>query len=187
MKELIDEGKVRYLGLSEVSPETLRRANAVHPISALQSEYSLWERRVEKRVLPAVRELGIGFVPYSPLGRGFLTGAVNVDALAEDDFRRTNPRFSKESARANQRIVDAVRDVAVQCNATPAQVALAWVLSRGGDVVPIPGTKRRRYLEENLGAFDVHFTPEQLAALEGLHEQTAGERYAPEMMNLVEQ
>jgi aryl-alcohol dehydrogenase-like predicted oxidoreductase len=186
MKELIDEGKVRYLGLSEVSPETLRRANAVHPISALQSEYSLWERRVEKYVLPTVRELGIGFVPYSPLGRGFLTGAVNVETLGEDDFRRTNPRFSKEAAQANQRIVDAVREVAEQCNATPAQVALAWVLSRASDVVPIPGTKRRRYLEENAGAFDVHLTPEQLAALERLHEQTAGERYTPEMMSLVE-
>ncbi len=187
MKELIDEGKVRYLGLSEVSPETLRRANAVHPISALQSEYSLWERRVEKKVLPAVRELGIGFVPYSPLGRGFLTGAVNVEKLGEDDWRRTNPRFSKEAAQSNQRIVDAVRAVAEGCNATPAQVALAWVLSRGSDVVPIPGTKRRRYLEENVGAFDVHFTKEQLDQLEGLHEQTAGARYTPEMMQLVEQ
>ncbi len=187
MKELIDEGKVRYLGLSEVSPETLRRANAVHPISALQSEYSLWERRVEKKVLPTVRELGIGFVPYSPLGRGFLTGAVNVETLGEDDWRRANPRFSKESARANQRIVDAVRAVAEECNATPAQVALAWVLSRGGDVVPIPGTKHRRYLEENVGAFDVHLTKDQLDALEGLHEQTAGARYTPEMMQLVEQ
>jgi aryl-alcohol dehydrogenase-like predicted oxidoreductase len=186
MKELIDEGKVRYLGLSEVSPETLRRANAVHPISALQSEYSLWERRVETYVLPTVRELGIGFVPYSPLGRGFLTGAVNVETLGENDFRRTNPRFSKESAQANQHIVDAVRAVAEQSNATPAQVALAWVLSRGNDVVPIPGTKRRRYLEENAGALDVHLAPNQLAALEELHEQTAGERYTPEMMSLVE-
>ncbi len=187
MKALIDEGKVRYLGLSEVSPETLRRANAVHPISALQSEYSLWERRLEKKILPTARELGIGIVPYSPLGRGFLTGKLNVETLEEDDWRRTNPRFSKESAHANQRIVDAVRHVAEQCNATPAQVALAWVLSRGGDVVPIPGTKRRRYLEENVGAFDVHLTPEQLDALEGLHEQTAGDRYTPEMMKLVEQ
>ena len=187
MKELIDEGKVRYLGISEVSAETLRRANALYPISALQSEYSLWERRVENKILPTARELGIGFVPYSPLGRGFLTGTVNVDALGEDDFRRTNPRFSKESARANQRIVAAVREVAEECNASPAQVALAWVLSRGSDVVPIPGTKRVRYLEENVGAFNVRLTKEQLAALEGLHEQTAGERYTPEMMKLVEQ
>jgi aryl-alcohol dehydrogenase-like predicted oxidoreductase len=187
MKELIDEGKVRYLGLSEVSPETLRRANAVHPISALQSEYSLWERRVEKEILPAARELGIGFVPYSPLGRGFLTGTVNVETLAENDFRRTNPRFSKESARSNQQIVDAVREVASELKATPAQVALAWVLSRGDDVVPIPGTKRVRYLEENVDALDLHFTVEQLAALDRLHERTAGSRYAPEMMKLIDQ
>src|SRR5580700_245312 len=182
MKELIDEGKVRYLGLSEVSPETLRRANASHPISALQSEYSLWERRIEKEILPAACELGIGLVPYSPLGRGFLTGTVNVDALEDSDFRRSNPRFSKESARANERIVDVVRDVAQQSGATPAQVALAWVLSRGSDVVPIPGTKRVRYLEENVGALSVTLGEAQLAALDGLHEQTAGERYAPEMM-----
>lgn len=187
MKELVEAGKVRYLGLSEVSPETLRRAHAVHPISALQSEYSLWERRVEKHVLPALRELGIGFVPYSPLGRGFLTGAVNVETLEENDFRRTNPRFSKESARANQRIVDTVREVAAAAGATPAQVALAWVLSRGNDVVPIPGTKRVSYLEENVGAAHVKLTPEQLERLEGLHQQTAGERYTPEMMKLVEQ
>jgi aryl-alcohol dehydrogenase-like predicted oxidoreductase len=187
MKELIDEGKVRYLGLSEVSPETLRRANAVHPISALQSEYSLWERRVEREILPAARELGIGFVPYSPLGRGFLTGTVNVETLAENDFRRTNPRFSKESARSNQQIVDAVREVATELKATPAQVALAWVLSRGDDVVPIPGTKRVRYLEENVEALDLHLTVEQLAALDRLHERTAGSRYAPEMMQLIDQ
>jgi aryl-alcohol dehydrogenase-like predicted oxidoreductase len=186
MKELVDEGKVRYLGLSEVSSETLRRANALHPISALQSEYSLWERRIEKEILPAACELGIGLVPYSPLGRGFLTGTVNVDALEDSDFRRSNPRFSKESARANQRIVDVVRDVAQQSGATPAQVALAWVLSRGSDVVPIPGTKRVRYLEENVGALSVTLGEAQLAALDGLHEQTAGERYAPEMMKLVE-
>jgi aryl-alcohol dehydrogenase-like predicted oxidoreductase len=186
MKELVDEGKVRYLGLSEVSSETLRRANALHPISALQSEYSLWERRVEKEILPTARELGIGLVPYSPLGRGFLTGTVNVDALEDSDFRRSNPRFSKESARANERIVDVVRDVAQQSGATPAQVALAWVLSRGSDVVPIPGTKRVRYLEENVGALSLKLSEAQLAALDGLHEQTAGERYAPEMMKLVE-
>jgi aryl-alcohol dehydrogenase-like predicted oxidoreductase len=186
MKELIDEGKVRYLGLSEVSPATLRQANAVHPISALQSEYSLWERRVEAEILPTARELGIGFVPYSPLGRGFLTGAVNVDVLEENDFRRSNPRFSKESARANQRIVDVVRGVAQESGATPAQVALAWVLSRGSDVVPIPGTKRVHYLEENARALDLRLSEGQLDELDGLHEQTAGERYAPEMMKLVD-
>jgi aryl-alcohol dehydrogenase-like predicted oxidoreductase len=186
MKELVDEGKVRYLGLSEVSPQTLRRANAVHPISALQSEYSLWERRIEKEILPAARELGIGLVPYSPLGRGFLTGTVNVETLGEDDFRKTNPRFSKENARANQRIVDAVREIAEEITATPAQVALAWVLSRGEDVAPIPGTKRVRYLEENLGALEVRFTPDQLERLDDLHHHTAGARYAPETMKLVE-
>lgn len=187
MKELVDAGKVRFLGLSEVSPETLRRAHAVHPISALQSEYSLWERRVERRVLPAVRELGVGFVPYSPLGRGFLTGSVDVEKLEANDFRRTNPRFSKESAQANARIVDTVRGVARQCGATPAQVAIAWVLSRGDDVVPIPGTKRVRYLEENLAALDLRLTQAQLEELDGLHHHTAGERYTPDMLKLVEQ
>ncbi len=186
MKELVDEGKVRYLGLSEVSAHTLRRAHAVHPISALQSEYSLWERGVEEKILPAARELGVGLVPYSPLGRGFLTGAVNVHALGENDFRRSNPRFSKESARINARIVELVREVADECAARPAQVAVAWVLSRGSDVVPIPGTKRVRYLEENVGALDLRLTEQQLARLDGIAAQTAGERYTPEMMKLVE-
>jgi aryl-alcohol dehydrogenase-like predicted oxidoreductase len=186
MKELVEAGKVRYLGLSEVGPETLRRANAVHPISALQSEYSLWERGVEDEVLPAARELGIGLVPYSPLGRGFLTGSVDVTTLVQNDFRKTNPRFSEENARANEALVAVVREVAEQRGATPAQVALAWVLSRGDDVVPIPGTKRVRYVEENVGALDLRLTPEQLAQLDGLASQTAGERYTPEMMKLVE-
>jgi aryl-alcohol dehydrogenase-like predicted oxidoreductase len=187
MKQLVDEGKVRYLGLSEVSAETLRRAQAVHPISALQSEYSLWERRVERKILPAARELGIGFVPYSPLGRGFLTGAIKVDALEENDARRTHPRFSAENARSNEAIVAVVRDVAQQCGSTPAQVALAWVLARGEDVVPIPGTKRVRYLEENVAALGLHLTAEQLTQLDTLAQRTAGERYTPEMMQLVEQ
>jgi aryl-alcohol dehydrogenase-like predicted oxidoreductase len=187
MKELVDDGKVRYLGLSEVNAETLRRANAVHPISALQSEYSLWERRVEESVLPAVRELGIGFVPYSPLGRGFLTGTLKVHTLEENDFRRTHPRFSADNARSNERIVEVVRAVAHECGTTPAQVALAWVISRGDDVVPIPGTKRVRYLEENVRALDLQLTAEQVARLEGLAAMTAGERYTPEMMKLVEQ
>jgi aryl-alcohol dehydrogenase-like predicted oxidoreductase len=186
MKELIEDGKVRYIGLSEVSAKTLHRAHAVHPISALQSEYSLWERGIEESILPAARELGVGIVPYSPLGRGFLTGAVKLDALDEDDARRSHPRFSEESARINQRIVDVVRDVAAQCGATPAQVALAWVLARGDDVVPIPGTKRVRYLDENVGALDVRLTDTQLKALDGLAAQTAGERYAPDMMRLIE-
>lgn len=187
MKELVDAGKVRYLGLSEVSSETLRRANDVHPISALQSEYSLWERRVENAVLPAVRELGIGFVPYSPLGRGFLTGAVKREHLEEHDARRSHPRFSEENAARNERIVEVVREVARERNATPAQVALAWVASRGDDVVPIPGTKRVRYLEENVGALGVTLSPDQIERLEGLASQTAGDRYPPEMMQLVEQ
>lgn len=186
MKELVEAGKVRYIGLSEVGPQTLRRANAVHPISALQSEYSVWERGVENEVLPAARELGIGLVPYCPLGRGFLTGWVDVANLAQNDFRRTNPRFSEANARANESLVDVVRGVARDCGATPAQVALAWVLSRGEDVVPIPGTKRVRYVEENVGAVELKLTPEQLAALDGLASKTAGERYTPEMMKLIE-
>ena len=186
MQELVDEGKVRYLGLSEVGAETLRRANSVHPISALQSEYSLWERGVEREILPTARELGIGLVPYSPLGRGFLTGSVDVTNLAEDDFRRTNPRFSHENARANEALVHVVRSVAEERGATPAQVALAWVLSRGKDVVPIPGTKRVRYLEENVRALEVRLTPEDLAKLDSLAAQTSGERYAPEMMKLIQ-
>lgn len=187
MKALVDAGKARYIGLSEVSPETLRRAHAVHPISALQSEYSLWERRVEKAALPTARELGIGFVPYSPLGRGFLTGTIKRERLEENDARRNHPRFSEENARQNERIVEVVREVAHETKATPAQVALAWVLSRGDDMVPIPGTKRVRYLEENVGALDVRLTPDQIERLEGLASQTAGERYTPEMMQLVEQ
>jgi aryl-alcohol dehydrogenase-like predicted oxidoreductase len=186
MKELVEAGKVRYLGLSEVGVDTLRRANAVHPISALQSEYSLWERDIEERILPAVRELGIGLVPYSPLGRGFLTGRLNVNELDEGDWRRTNPRFSPEAAAKNQRLVDVVKEVAQRLNATPAQVALAWVLSRGNDVVPIPGTKRVKYLEENVRAVDVTLSPDDLARLDGLAGQAAGQRYAPEMMKLIE-
>jgi aryl-alcohol dehydrogenase-like predicted oxidoreductase len=186
MKQLVEAGKVRYIGLSEVGPETLRRANAVHPISALQSEYSLWERGVEAQILPAARELGIGFVPYSPLGRGFLTGSVDVSSLAPNDFRRTNPRFAPENAPANGALVGVVRDVARQCGATPAQIALAWVLSRGEDVVPIPGTKRVRFVEENVRALDLHLTAGQLAQLDSLAEKAAGERYTPEMMRLIE-
>jgi aryl-alcohol dehydrogenase-like predicted oxidoreductase len=186
MAELVAAGKVRYLGLSEVGAETLRRANAVHPISALQSEYSLWERGIEASVLPAARELGIGLVPYSPLGRGFLTGAVKVDELAEGDWRRTNPRFSAESARANQRLVDVVKGVAVRRGATPAQVALAWVLAQGSDVVPIPGTKRVSYLEQNVAALQVRLTGEDLRELDALRNEVAGERYEPGLMALIE-
>jgi aryl-alcohol dehydrogenase-like predicted oxidoreductase len=186
MKELVVAGKVRYLGLSEVGPDTLRRANAVHPISALQSEYSLWERGVETRVLPVLRELGIGFVPYSPLGRGFLTGAVTVEGLEADDFRRTVPRFSPENVKKNEALVDVVKRVAARHDATPAQVALAWVLVQGEDIVPIPGTKRVRYLEDNAGAVDVHLDDADLRALNALEASVAGERYGAESMTMIE-
>jgi aryl-alcohol dehydrogenase-like predicted oxidoreductase len=186
MKELVTAGKVRYLGLSEVGPETLRRANAVHPISALQSEYSLWERGVEARVLPVLRELGIGFVPYSPLGRGFLTGAVTLAGLEADDFRRTVPRFSAENVKKNEALVDVVKRVAARHNATPAQIALAWVLAQGDDMVPIPGTKRVRYLEENAGAVDVRLDASDLRELGALEATVAGERYSDAMMTMVE-
>jgi aryl-alcohol dehydrogenase-like predicted oxidoreductase len=186
MKELVTAGKVRYLGLSEVGPETLRRANAVHPISALQSEYSLWERGVEARVLPVLRELGIGFVPYSPLGRGFLTGAVTLAGLEADDFRRTVPRFSAENVKKNEALVDVVKRVAARHNATPAQIALAWVLAQGDDMVPIPGTKRVRYLEDNAGAVDVHLDASDLRELNALEATAAGERYNDAGMTMIE-
>jgi aryl-alcohol dehydrogenase-like predicted oxidoreductase len=186
MKELVEEGKIRYLGLSEVGVETLRRANAVHPIAALQSEYSLWERGVEAEVLPVLRELGIGFVPYSPLGRGFLTGAVKIDELAEGDFRRTNPRFSEENAKQNRSLVEVVERVAARRQATPAQVALAWVLAQGDDVVPIPGTKRVRYLEDNAAAVDVRLDENDLRELDALEKNVAGARYDERMMAMIE-
>jgi aryl-alcohol dehydrogenase-like predicted oxidoreductase len=180
MADLVAEGKVRYLGLSEAAPQTIRRADATHPISALQTEYSLWTRDPEDEILPTVRELGIGFVAYSPLGRGFLTGRVrSADDLAPDDFRRRNPRFQGDNLETNLELVRRVEEVAEARGATPAQVALAWVLSRGEDVVPIPGTKRRAYLEENAGASELRLTPEDLALLEEPFA-TAGDRY-PDM------
>jgi aryl-alcohol dehydrogenase-like predicted oxidoreductase len=186
MKELVEAGKVRYLGLSEVNAETLRRANAVHPISALQSEYSLWERGIEDRILPALRELGIGLVPYSPLGRGFLTGSVNAGTLESDDFRLTTPRFSTENMRQNAALVDVVKTVAARHRATPAQVALAWVLAQGDDVVPIPGTKRVAFLEENAGAAGVTLDANDVRDLAALEAEVAGERYAAGMMDMIE-
>jgi aryl-alcohol dehydrogenase-like predicted oxidoreductase len=166
MAELVAEGKVRHLGLSEASADSLRRAAAVHPITALQSEWSLWTRDLEEGVLPVARELGIGIVPFSPLGRGFLTGAITSPAdFGEDDFRRNHPRFTGEAFAANLRLVDAVRTLAEEKGVTPGQLALAWVLAQGEDVVPIPGTKRRSYLEENVGAVAVELTPEDLARL----------------------
>lgn len=187
MKELVEAGKVRFLGLSEVGPETLRRAHQVHPISAVQSEYSLWERGIEDAVLPAMRELGVGLVPFSPLGRGFLTGVLrSVDAMTASDFRRTLPRFSNENLAANGRIVEAVKAVAARHRATPAQIALAWVLARGNDVVPIPGTKRRQYLDENLGAVNVMLNSDDLANLNPLASIVSGERYPTHAAKLAE-
>ncbi|WP_222266361.1 aldo/keto reductase [Modestobacter marinus] len=166
MAELVQQGKVRYLGLSEASAASIRRAVAVHPIAALQSEWSLWTRDLEGEVLGVAREHGIGIVPFSPLGRGFLTGAINSqDDFAEDDWRRTHPRFTGEAFTANLRLVDAVRALAEEKGVTPGQLALAWVLAQGEDVVPIPGTKRRSYLEENVGAAGVALTAEDLARL----------------------
>jgi aryl-alcohol dehydrogenase-like predicted oxidoreductase len=182
MKELVAAGKIRYLGLSEVGPETLRRANAVHPISALQSEFSLWERGIEAAILPTARELGIGLVPYSPLGRGYLTGALKVADLQADDWRRTNPRFSVENEAKNLQLVEVVKRVAERRKATPAQIALAWVLAQGSDIAPIPGTKRVRYLEDNVGAVNVHLEPDDLRELDTLKSAVAGERYESSMM-----
>jgi aryl-alcohol dehydrogenase-like predicted oxidoreductase len=177
MASLVEAGKVRYLGLSEASAETIRRANAVHPITAVQSEWSLFSRDIEESVLPTCRELGIGVVPYSPLGRGMLTGALPTE-LPAGDFRRTLPRFSGDNLDANLALVDEIRAVAARYDATPGQVALAWVLAQGNDVVPIPGTKRRKYLEENATAVELSLTAEDLA---GLSKLTAvGTRY-PDM------
>jgi aryl-alcohol dehydrogenase-like predicted oxidoreductase len=183
MAALVTQGKVRYLGLSEAAPETIRRADAVHPITALQSEYSLWTRDPEDEVLPTVRGLGIGFVAYSPLGRGFLTGAIkSLDDLPEDDWRRRMPRFSPENFDKNLELVAEAERIAEEKDATPAQIALAWVLSRGEDIVPIPGTKRRKYLEENVAALDVDLSEEDIERLEEAFPQgaTAGARY-PDM------
>jgi aryl-alcohol dehydrogenase-like predicted oxidoreductase len=186
MAALVDEGKVRYLGLSEASPETIRRASEVHPISALQTEYSLWSRDPEVEVLPTVRELGIGFVPYSPLGRGFLSGAITTpDDLAEDDFRRHNPRFQGANFDRNLELVERVREIAAEKGVTPGQLALAWLLHQGRDIVPIPGTKRREYLEENAAAADVELTEDELARIDDAAPvgTAAGERY-PDMSTI---
>jgi aryl-alcohol dehydrogenase-like predicted oxidoreductase len=181
MGELVTVGKVRHIGLSEANADTLRRAAAVHPITALQSEWSLWSRDIEDDIVPTARQLGIGIVAYSPLGRGFLTGQITTpDDFAADDFRRTNPRFQGENFAANLRLVDRVRAIADQKGVTPAQLALAWLLAQGGDVAPIPGTKRRRYLEENVGASHVTLTADDLARIEEAAPAgaAAGDRYA---------
>jgi aryl-alcohol dehydrogenase-like predicted oxidoreductase len=180
MVKLIEQGKVRHLGMSEAAPATIRRAQAVHPITALQTEYSLWSREPEDEILPACRELGIGFVPYSPLGRGFLTGQLQrFEDLAPDDTRRNMPRFQGENFQRNLDLVARVREIARQRGCTPAQLALAWLLAQGDDIVPIPGTKRRSYLEENLGALTVTLTQQDLARINEVAPRgvAAGERY----------
>src|SRR5580704_16474335 len=178
MAELVQAGKVRYLGLSEAAPETIRRAHAVHPITAVQTEYSMWSRDPEADILPTCRELGIGFVPYSPLGRGFLSGRfTSPDDLDQNDFRRHGPRFSGENLDANLRLAAKVAEIAEDKGVTPAQLALAWVLAQGNDLVPIPGTKRRKYLEENAAAADVQLTADDIARIEAELPAVAGERY----------
>jgi aryl-alcohol dehydrogenase-like predicted oxidoreductase len=177
MAELVGQGKVRYLGVSEVTADELERAHAVHPISAVQSEYSLWTRGVEESVLPTARRLGIGLVPFSPLGRGFLTGTISsTDGFAPEDMRRNMPRFGKEALDANQLIVETIREIAAEHGVKPGQIALAWVHAQGEDVVPIPGTKRVAYLEENLGALDVRLTPQDLERLDTVASRTTGAR-----------
>jgi aryl-alcohol dehydrogenase-like predicted oxidoreductase len=178
MAELVEAGKVRHLGLSEAAPETIRRAHAVHPITALQTEYSVFARQPEAEILPTCRELGIGFVAYSPLGRGFLSGRfASPDELAQDDFRRSQPRFQGENLEANMRIVAKLREIAEEKDVTPAQLALAWVLAQGEDIVPIPGTKRRNYLEENAAAADVELTDKELARIDEELPAVSGDRY----------
>ena len=183
MAELVEQGKVRYLGLSEAAPETIRRAHAVHPISALQTEYSLWSRDVEDQILPAIRELGIGLVAYSPLGRGFLSGRIrSVEDLEENDFRRINPRFQGENFQKNLELVERVEELAAAKGCTAAQIALAWVLAQGEDVVPIPGTTRVKNLEQNVAALEVELTVDELRDLEAVFPKgaAAGDRY-PDM------
>ena len=188
LAELVREGKVRFLGLSEASAENIRRAQAVHPITALQSEYSLWTRDPEDEVLDVCRELGIGFVPYSPLGRGFLTGKIQKsEDLPDDDYRKTTPRFQGENFQRNLDLVKRVEEIAREKRCTPAQLALAWVLAQGNDIVPIPGTKRRKYLQENIGAFDVDLTSEDLQRIDEVapKDAFAGSRYPEAMMKLL--
>ena len=190
MAELVKAGKVRYLGLSEASPATIRRAHKVHPITALQTEYSLWERHVEEEILPTVRELGIGFVPYSPLGRGFLTGAIAKpeDLSSSDSRAQRYPRFAGENFDRNQVLVARVRAIAERRGVKPGQLALAWVLAQGEDLVPIPGTKRRKYLEENVAAADIQLTPDEVAELKAAvpQEEVAGGRYAEANMKAID-
>lgn len=188
MADLIKQGKVRYLGLSEASVQTLRRANAVHPISALQTEYSLWSRDVEEEIIPTCRELGIGFVPYSPLSRGFLSGEIkSMNDFAPNDFRRISPRFLGDNFQKNLDLVDKIKELANQKNCTPSQLALAWVLAQGNDIIPIPGTKRVRYLEENAASTDIKLTAEDLIEIDKIFPKgvASGERYGEKGMSFV--
>lgn len=188
MAQLVREGKVRYLGLSEAGPQTLRRANAVHPITALQTEYSLWSRDPEDEILAVCRELGIGFVAYSPLGRGFLTGQIKrFDDLPEDDYRRQSPRFRGDNFERNLDLVRRIEEMAAERRCSPAQLALAWVLAQGKDIVPIPGTKRRKYLEENVAALGVRLTREDVKRIDEVAPKgaAAGARYPEAMMGLL--
>ncbi len=188
MAELVRAGKVRHLGLSEASAQTIRRAHKVHPIAALQTEYSLWTRDPEDEILPATRELGIAFVAYSPLGRGFLTGQIKrFEDFAPDDYRRNSPRFQGENFRKNLELVQRVEQIAEEKKCTPSELALAWLLAQGDDIIPIPGTKRRKYLEENAGALNVKLTPQDLRRIEEVapHGAAAGNRYSETMMALV--
>ena len=189
MAELVREGKVRYLGLSEAAPDTIRRAHAVHPITALQSEYSLWNREPEHDVLPICRELGIGFVPFSPLGRGFLSGTVaGIDGLSPDDFRRLLPRFQDENVQRNRSLVARLEEIAAGKRCTASQLALAWIFNKGEDLVPIPGTKRRTYLESNTSAVDIELSAAEMAAIEAVFPigAAAGQRYPADMMRMVD-
>jgi aryl-alcohol dehydrogenase-like predicted oxidoreductase len=189
MADLVSQGKVRYLGLSEAGETTIRRAHAVHPIAALQSEYSLWERNLEPRIIPLLRQLGIGLVPFSPLGRGFLTGtAKRAEEYPPDDYRRGDPRYQGSNYDANMKAATAVQELARRKDATPGQIALAWLLHKGEDLVPIPGTKRRKYLEENVAAIEVRLSPEEMAQLDGAlpPEKVAGPRYNEQMMATVD-
>jgi len=189
MVGLVRQGKVRFLGLSEAGEQTIRRAHAVHPISALQSEYSLWERNLEPRIIPLLRELKIGLVPFAPLGRGFLTGAVKrAEEYADDDYRRNDPRYQGENFDANLRAASAVRDLAAAKGVVPGQIALAWLLHKGPGIVPIPGTKRRRYLEENVGAAEITLDAREMAALDAALApgKVAGPRYTPKQQAMVD-
>jgi aryl-alcohol dehydrogenase-like predicted oxidoreductase len=187
MSELVEAGKIRYIGLSEAGPETLKRACKEFQISALQSEYSLWERGLEERIIPCARELGIGIVAYSPVGRGFLTGEIkSFDDIPEDDYRRSDPRYQGANFAKNLELVELVKKVAVKHGATPAQVAIAWLLMAGTDIIPIPGTKRVKYLEENSASFSLKLENEDLEALDTLAQRTSGERYEPRRMAMIE-